>query len=165
MRQRFPLASLLIGLAAAGALGAQAPASSDEREVLAVVQRMFDAMRAKDTAAMQSTFHASARLVGMRAGPNGGAPVVQVLSATDFVARMGGDTRGKWIERGWEPQVRVSGTLATVWAEYDFHFGTTFSHCGVDAVQLLRTSDGWKIMSIADTYVREGCPHRPAPTP
>ncbi|MBC7895350.1 MAG: nuclear transport factor 2 family protein [Cytophagaceae bacterium] len=156
---------LLLALAATSALAAQAPSSAEEREVLSVVQRMFDAMRARDTAAMQSTFHASARLVGMRPGPAGGAPVVQVLSASDFVARMGRDTRGTWIERGWEPQVRVSGTLATVWAEYDFHFGTTFSHCGVDAVQLLRTSAGWRIISIADTYVREGCPTRPPPTP
>jgi hypothetical protein len=57
----------------------------------------------------------------------------------------------------------VRGTLATVWAEYDFHFGTTFSHCGVDAVQLLRTAAGWKIVSIADTYETEGCARRTPP--
>lgn len=166
MMRRVPLlASLLIlSLASARPVTAQAP-SADDRDVLAVVQRMFDAMRARDTAAMQSTFHPSARLVGMRPGPSGGAPIVQVLPASDFVAFMGRDARGPWIERAWAPQVRVSGTLATVWAEYDFHFGSTFSHCGVDAVQLLRTSAGWKIMSIADTYVRDGCPSRPAPTP
>ena len=57
----------------------------------------------------------------------------------------------------------MSGSLATVWAAYDFHFGQTFSHCGVDAVQLLRTAQGWRIMSIADTFVREGCVPRPPP--
>jgi hypothetical protein len=164
MMRRALLRSLFC-VAAASPLAAQAPSSPEEREVVAVVQRMFDAMRAKDTAAMQSTFHPSARLVGMRAGRDGAAPIVQVLSASDFVKFMGSDTRGPWIERAWDPQVRVSGTLATVWAEYDFHFGTTPSHCGVDAVQLLKTSAGWKIMSIADTYVREGCPKRPTPTP
>ena len=25
-----------------------------------------------------------------------------------------------------------------------FHFGSEMSHCGVDAVQLLKTADGWK---------------------
>ena len=57
----------------------------------------------------------------------------------------------------------MSGTLATVWADYDFHFGKTFSHCGVDAVQLLKTAEGWKIVSIADTFVREGCEQHAAP--
>jgi len=154
----------LAGLTVAGSADAQSP-SGEEREVLAVVQRMFDGMRMRDTALMSSAFDPSARLVGMRPGPAGGAPIVQVLTGADFVARMFSDRRGPWIERAWEPQVRISGTLATVWAEYDFHFGTTFSHCGVDAVQLLRTARGWKILSIADTYVKEGCPTRPAPTP
>jgi hypothetical protein len=57
----------------------------------------------------------------------------------------------------------VSGTLATIWADYDFHFGQTFSHCGVDAVQLLKTAEGWKIVSLADTFVLEGCERHPAP--
>jgi hypothetical protein len=144
---------------------AQAPSSTEEREVLAVVQRMFDGMRTKDSALMRSAFDPSARLLGMRPGPGGGPPVVQVLTGDAFVNAMFNDRRGPWIERAWEPQVRISGTLATVWADYDFHFGTAFSHCGVDAVQLLKTAAGWKIVSIADTYVKEGCPSRPVPTP
>ena len=81
----------------------------------------------------------------------------------DFVAR---DTRAPWIERTWNPEVRVRGTLATVWAAYDFHFGTQFSHCGVDAVQLLKVpSRGWQIVSIADTFERDGCPGRDPPAP
>jgi hypothetical protein len=144
---------------------AQGPSTAEEHEVLAVVQRMFDGMRTKDSALMRSAFDPSARLLGMRPGRGGGPPVVQVLTGDAFVNAMFNDRRGPWIERAWEPQVRISGTLATVWADYDFHFGSTFSHCGVDAVQLLKTAAGWKIVSIADTYVKDGCPSRPAPTP
>jgi len=35
----------------------------------------------------------------------------------------------------------------------------------VDAVQLLKTAEGWKIVSLADTFVREGCEHHPPPAP
>jgi hypothetical protein len=63
----------------------------------------------------------------------------------------------------WSPVVTVDGTLASIWAPYDFHFGTTFSHCGVDAVHLLKTVDGWRITALADTYQTTGCPTRPAP--
>ena len=141
---------------------AQAGAEAETRAVLATVQRLFDAVRTKDTAAFRDVFEPSARLVGMRTKPNG-EQVVQVLPWDKFGAFMVNDTRTPWIERAWSPEVRIRGTLATVWAEYDFHFGQTPSHCGVDAVQLLKTPAGWKIVSIADTYEATGCPRREPP--
>ena len=158
--------------AASGRIAAQASSTTsstatthsaaDEKAVLATVQRMFDAMRTRDTAAFREIFEPNARLVGMRARPNG-EQVMQVLPWERFGTMMAADTRGQWIERAWSPEVRIRGTLATVWAEYDFHFGQTPSHCGVDAVQLLKTSVGWKIVSIADTYEASGCPKREPP--
>jgi ketosteroid isomerase-like protein len=142
---------------------AQATASSDEEKaVLATVQRMFDAMRTKDTAAFREIFTPDARLVGMRTRATG-EQIVQVLPWERFGAMMAADTRGQWIERAFSPEVRIRGSLATVWAEYDFHFGQKPSHCGVDAVQLLKTPSGWKIASIADTYEATGCPAREPP--
>ena len=146
----------------AATVSAQSTPSAEEKAVLATVQRMFDAMRTKDTAAFREIFLPSATLVGMRTRPNG-EQTVQVLTWERFGAFMAGDTRATWIERAWSPEVRIRGTLATVWAEYDFHFGQTPSHCGVDAVQLLKTPTGWKIASIADTYETTGCPKREPP--
>ena len=155
--------TLLLALTVSGA-GAQT-APPDDREVLATVQRLFDAMRTRDTATMRSLFAPGARLVGMRTRQTGEV-VMQDLSADQFAAFVARDTRAPWIERPWNPEVRVRGTLATVWAAYDFHFGTQFSHCGVDAVQLLKTPDrGWQIVSIADTFERDGCPRRDPPAP
>ena len=160
------LAALVAGAGMVQSIEAQAaPAKSlgaEERAVLATVQRLVDAMRAKDTAAFRDIFEPNARLVGMRTRQNG-EQTVQVLPWDRFGAFMAEDKRGPWIERAWSPEVRVRGTLATVWAEYDFHFGQTPSHCGVDAVQLLKTPSGWKIVSIADTYEPTGCPKREPP--
>lgn len=137
------------------------PASADERAVMDVIEKLFAGMKSKDTVLLRSVFHPEGRLYGMRPGRNG--PVVQVLPAAEFIAFVARDGRGPWIERGWNPQVTISGTLATVWAEYDFHMGATFSHCGIDAVQLLNTPEGWRIVSIADTYVKDGCERHPPP--
>lgn len=137
-------------------------AASEEKAVLATVQRLFDAMRTKDTAAFREIFDVNAKLVGVRTRQNG-EQVIQVLPWDRFGAMMASDQRAPWNERAWSPEVRVRGTLATVWAEYDFHFGQTPSHCGVDAVQLLKTPAGWRIMSIADTYEPTGCPKRDPP--
>lgn len=149
-----------------GAASATAPPPTqpERAEVLAVVQRMFDGMRRRDSALMQSAFLPGARLLGMRPAQGGGGGTrVQELTGEAFVAFMMRDSRPEWTERLWDPEVRITGTLATVWGAYDFHFGKTFSHCGTDAFQLLRTADGWRIVSIADTYESAGCPSRPVP--
>ena len=39
------------------------------------------------------------------------------------------------------------------------------SHCGTDAFQLLRTTEGWRIVALADTYQAEGCARREPPAP
>ena len=135
-------------------------ATDDERAVLAVMDRLFVAMRTKDSAEMRRLFDPRALLFGMRPNPNG-ETVIQATPWERFAAFNASDTR-EWIERPFNPEVRVRGTLATVWTEYDFHFGRTPSHCGVDAVQLIRTNAGWRIVSIADTYETTGCPARPA---
>ena len=165
--RRLPTATLTLALALLGGCAHATPrstplATDDERQVLAVVDRLFAAMRTRDTAALQEVFEPGARLVGMRTRPTGEV-VLQSLTWERFAAFVASDKR-EWIERAWNPEVRVRGTLATVWAEYDFHFGATPSHCGVDAVHLLRTQAGWRITGIADTYETTGCPARPAPT-
>jgi hypothetical protein len=54
-------------------------------------------------------------------------------------------------------EVRVDGPLATVWTYYDFFAGGEFSHCGYDAMQLLKVRGDWKIVALADTRRTEGC--------
>jgi hypothetical protein len=54
--------------------------------------------------------------------------------------------------------VHVDGPLAVVWADYSFYAGSKFSHCGVDAFQLARTGTTWQIISIVDTWRKQGCP-------
>ncbi len=113
---------------------------------------------------MRGLMDPGARLVGMRPTRDGGTRL-QVISVTDWLTFVARDTRGPWIERAWAPEVRIDGTLATVWAAYDFHFGAVPSHCGTDAIQLLKTGDGWRIVSLADTYRTSGCPTREPPHP
>ena len=54
-------------------------------------------------------------------------------------------------ERIWNPEVRVHGLIATVWAPYDFWTDGKFSHCGVDLFDLIKTAEGWKISGGAFT--------------
>jgi uncharacterized protein (TIGR02246 family) len=133
------------------------PAQQDESAaILQAVDSLFLGMKTRDTALVRRVFEPGARLVGMR--PRG----IQSLSVGQFVAFIARDTRGEWVERAFDPEVRVDRTLATVWAEYDFHLAGQATHCGIDAVQLLKIGQSWRIVGMADTYIVEGCPPRPA---
>jgi imidazolonepropionase-like amidohydrolase len=149
---------MLAEMAARHAAAQGSAAVPDEREaVLAVVQRLWDGMRRRDTALVRSVFDSSAALT--RVATRNGEARVQVTPVSGFVEALGRASEA-WNERMFAPDVRVDGSLATVWTEYDFHLGSQFSHCGVDAFQLLKTSAGWKIVALSDTARREGCAKR-----
>ena len=54
-------------------------------------------------------------------------------------------------ERISDYQVRIDGIMATVWTPYEFYLNDEFHHGGVNAFQLFRGEEGWKIVSISDT--------------
>lgn len=136
---------------------AQAAAANDQAEVLAVVTRLFDGMRKRDSSMVSSVFRPGAKLVSAFTNREGKA-VVQEEAVENFVKMVGGATGDTWDERIFEPEVRIDGNLATVWTRYEFWLGTKFSHCGVDAFQMAKSAEGWKVVALADTRKREGCP-------
>ena len=139
--------------------GAQTPTSApdDRAAVIAVVQRLWDGMKARDTAMVRSVFDSTAML--SRVVTRNGESRVQLTPVSGFIEALG-RAKEPWNERMYAPEVRIDGPLATVWTEYDFHLGDQFSHCGVDAFQMLKTSAGWKIVALSDTARREGCAKR-----
>lgn len=153
---------ILIAVAALSALGpavARAQSAADTAAVVQVTRNVFDAMRKRDTTLLRSTFAPEARMITAAAARDG-SPRVQVETPDAFVAAVGKPSEAVWDERTYGTEVRIDGNLATVWMEYDFYLGETFSHCGVDAFQLARYAEGWKIVSLADTRQRQGCPTR-----
>ena len=137
--------------AAFASLDAQAPAANaSEQEVRAVVAKMFDAMRARDTATLRTIFESGARLVTTRT--RNGVPEVNVTPTGEFIQITATAAPGQLLdERITNTEVKVSDNLATVWTDYKFYVGERFSHCGVDSFQLARGADGWKIIALADT--------------
>lgn len=159
-------ATALASLLAAAPLGAQAataPAdpAADRTAALAVVTRLFDAMRAGDSAAVRAVFHPQAHLSSALVGPDG-TPQVRVDSLGGFVRAVGTPHAEVWDERTSGEIVQVDGPLATVWTRYGFWLGQKFSHCGVDAFTLGRTASGWRILALTDTRQRTGCPEQAA---
>jgi SnoaL-like domain len=131
--------------------GAQADAS---KEVMSVVNRLFDSMRTREVERLRALFIPEGQLISTSL--RDGQPATRVLSLDGF-ARLVKETKEPFSERMFEPEVRVHGDLATVEGWYDFHVGQRLTNCGMNAFQLVRTSDGWKIAHVASTIQTKGC--------
>jgi hypothetical protein len=160
--KRYALLSFLL-LAAAGPLRAQAAPSSSaptkhaqEAEVLAVVNKLWEAMRTRDSAMARTVFDTSARM--FRVVERDSTRSIRVDRLDGFIRAIGG-ARDPWIERMVNPEVRVDQNIASVWTWYDFTVNGRQNHCGYDSIELARTSDGWKIVFLSDT--RQPAPCQP----
>jgi hypothetical protein len=145
---------------APAAVSAQAN-DTDRRAVLATVGRLFDGMRKGDSAMVRSVFHPNALLA--TAVMRDGRSAARIDTLDTFVSAVGTPHADVWDERLRNTEVRIDGGLASVWTEYDFYAGSKFSHCGVDAFQLVRTGEEWRIIALADTRRQTGCPEGRSP--
>ncbi len=155
------LGALALSLAAPVAVRAQGLIEdSDPRraEVLLVVTKLFDGMRAADSASVRALFHPSATL--MTTAMRDGVPTASGTPIAPFLASIGTPRPDALDERTMNERVYLDGNLAMVWTDYEMFIGSRFSHCGVDVFTLARTADGWQIMALADTRRREGCAGR-----
>lgn len=158
MRLRFQMV-LLLALLALPAMPVAAQKAPEEDAILIVVKRLFDGMRAGDSAAVRSTFHPQVFL-GSAATRQAG-PTVEIDSLAVFLRAVGTPHDSVWDERTRNPVVHQDGTLAAVWVEYSFYVGARFNHCGVDAFQLAKLGGDWKIIALSDTRRRRPCPEQP----
>jgi hypothetical protein len=127
--------------------------TSDEKDVLAAVQKTFDGMAANDAAKILASMTADARLYGVRStGETYNIPAEQWANRIASI-------KSQLIERFTKaPRVSIHGAIANVWGEYEFLRDGKFGHCGVDSFNLLKTADGWKVAAILDTEETTGCP-------
>lgn len=132
----------------------QPPATAAD-SALAVVRQLFDGMRAGDSSVVRRVFHPGATM--MTSMTRNGAGVIQRGTIDDFAKAIGTPHAEVYDERLFNPKVQVDGGLASIWVEYSFWRGSTFSHCGIDAFQLARQGSEWKIIAIADTRRTDGC--------
>jgi len=145
----------LLGLLLLGYAPASVTAQSDEEAVMVVISQLFDGMRAADSSMVREVFHPTARLQTVMVRE--GSPILNQGDIEEFITAVGTPHEGIWDERLFSTTIQIDGHLATAWTEYSFYHGGKFSHCGVNAFQLFKHVDGWKIIQITDTRRKTGC--------
>jgi hypothetical protein len=139
-----------------GSFIACAQSSDDEKEVTAVINKLFYAMQLGDSAMLHSTFGHDVTTRTIYKDKTGNV-VLRPEPVEDFLKAVGTKHNEVWYEEIWNLNIRVDGDFAQAWCDYAFYADNSFSHCGVDAFHLYRTKEGWKIFHLADTRRKSNC--------
>jgi hypothetical protein len=136
---------------------AAADTRSERREVLAAAQALFDALAARDPAAVVAVVVAEGTISGH----------VTRDGTTRFFAERWQDWANglregteRLEERMHDPRVRIRGNMASVWTYYTFYRDGRFSHCGIDLFDMAKVDGSWRVLNITFTVETEGCRRR-----
>lgn len=127
-----------------------------EQAVLETLKVFFDGLTAQDSTRMWPVTDRGARLV-ITTSDESGTPVMSSVPIEQFMTFITDYEGETMLETYWDPQIRIEDNLATAWVRYNFFVGEQLDHCGEDAFQFFRSTEGWKIIAVADTQRREGC--------
>jgi len=148
---------LIIGFVLISA-GLFAQTDKENDAVMKPIEQLFKGMKQGDSAMVHGAFTKKVSMATVSTSKDG-KPVISHESALDgFLKAVGTPHPEVWNEVIWDTQIQIDGNMAQAWTPYAFYVGKKFSHCGVDAFQLFKGSDGtWKIFHLADTRQKEGC--------
>jgi hypothetical protein len=122
------------------------------------VKILFEGMQKGDSALVHKAFSKTVTMATIGSGKDGKPFIKYESSIDDFLKAIGAPHKDTYNEMIWGEKILVDGNFAQVWTNYAFYLGKKFSHCGVDAFNLVRGEDGnWKIFHLADTRQKEGC--------
>jgi hypothetical protein len=126
-----------------------------EKKVKKVIQDLFKAMKSKDAALAKSVFAQNARLSTVETKDK--KSVVKEGDIAKFIEFIGTPSENIYDEQVLSYDVKIDGDMATVWTPYEFYLNDKLLHCGVNAFQLFKGEEGWKILQITDTRRKENC--------
>lgn len=133
------------------------PPGSEEAAVLAPIERLFAAMKAKDAPRIMAEVRADGRATGVTMQADGSSTISSSgwnEFATRFRAGPGPVLDEQLVG---QPAIEIDGDMAMVWSAYTFRIDGKLSHCGTDHVDLVREKGRWQIANITWTQRTTGC--------
>ena len=140
-----------------GCLGTHSlTAQTNEEEIIAVIDQLFDGMRANDSTMIKDLFAPESTLSSIFTNQEG--QVIKRSSPTSaFVTAVGSPHDGIYDEQIWSYDIKIDDPMGHAWTEYTFYVGDRLSHCGVNVFEMIHLKEGWKISGITDTRRNNNC--------
>jgi hypothetical protein len=135
--------------------------AGEEAAVLAAMDRYMHAISANDLQQMAAMQTPDGMTYRARATKGAGMEIAGQPNSywVDPARNDGRAVR----ERYWSPTVLVRGSIAVVWAPYEFWVDGKTSHCGVDVFDFLKIQGEWRVSNSMWTVEPDACQElRPA---
>lgn len=129
---------------------------TEKKSVKKVIEQLFTAMNSSDSTLLKQSFSSDAIAYTTFIGRDG-KPHLKSSDLNGFYKQIGSSEAGSLEEKILSWDIKIDGTLASVWTDYKFYFNGKFSHCGVNSFQLYKSDKGWKIIYLIDTRRRTSC--------
>ncbi len=146
---------LLVFLLFTSAQGyAQQNEEAEKKEIVGKVNLFFKSLETKDTFLYKTLVYPNAQIWAIR--PQQDTLNVAMRSFSDDFIRLA--TMKQVIEEKLlSSEIKIHNNIAVAWVPYTLSFSGKFSHCGVDVFTLLKTAEGWKIVSTVYSVEPDGC--------
>ena len=129
---------------------------NEQVAIMEPINNLFEGMNKGDSALVHTAFTEDVVFATIGEDKEGN-PRFSRGDLHRFLVAMGTPRKEVYSEPIWDVKIEVDGNLAQVWARYAFYLDKELHHCGVDAFQLYKSAEGWKIFQLTDTRQSEGC--------
>jgi len=138
---------------------ATAFAQSKENEaVKRVIKNMFDSMREGDTISYKEAF-ADKVVIQYADAKTDSTWQLVTINPVEFMQQMAAIKKDAWDEKITRyDDLNMNNGVAVAWAPFQYFEGKRMSYCGISVFQLIKTTWGWKIVSIFYNKKTGKCP-------
>ncbi|MCC9019836.1 MULTISPECIES: nuclear transport factor 2 family protein [Flavobacterium] len=141
MRMFCIISSLFLGLAV----------NAQQQEVQKSIETFFEGFHQRDTVRMKSVCADKIVLQSISESLVKGNKLTEENSGKFYKSIATIPSNIEFSEKILSYNIQIDGTIAHVWAPYQFYVNDKLSHSGVNTFTLFKEKDNWKIIYLIDT--------------
>lgn len=126
--------------------------AAEKAQVRAILDQVFDAMRAGDDEALKLLLLPDTKLD--RISPD---KPVERGDSSGWIGWVSTLSPGQADEQIFDVKIHVEGPLAVAWAPFTIAIDGELKSCGVNQFTLVKHANGWKVAYLIDTHTPEKC--------
>lgn len=127
----------------------------DEKDSLAVVNKMFTEMANHNPAAIAELYTKDSNLTAIIRRKDGKNSIMAFTG--EAFSKNFSEKKNEIKEDMYAPEIKIYGDLAVIHGRYVFFVDGKISHCGANAFHLVKTETGWKIANASSTIDPNAC--------
>lgn len=126
-------------------------ANAQKQEVQKSIEIFFEGFHQKDTVKIKSVCSDKMILQSISESTVKGNKLSDENAGKFYKSIATVPSSTKFQEKILSYNIQIAGTMAHVWAPYEFYLNDKLSHSGVNTFTLFKEKDSWKIIYLIDT--------------